>query len=97
MQHEAHRVGIDDLDFLDLLVEFRPLRALEAELYVLGGERVAVMEFQVFAQLEFVREVIRALRPGFREARRHGIAGHRFHQRVMQPIGEPERMKGNLG
>src|SRR6516225_4771321 len=53
--------------------------------------------FEPLAQLEFEGEMMRALCPGFREARRHGFAGHRFHKRVMQPIREPERQPKPLG
>ena len=48
-----------------------PLARSKLNFDVLGGERVAVVEFQAFAQVEFVDELVRALGPGFREARRH--------------------------
>ena len=67
------------------------LRALEAELHVLGGERVAVVELQPLAQLELVGLLIRAHRPGFGEARRQVVARHRLHQRVVQRVQHPER------
>ena len=54
VQYEPHRMRIDDDDLLDLLLELHALGALEAELHVVGGERVAVMEFDALAQLEFV-------------------------------------------
>ena len=63
MQYKAHRVGIDGDDFLDLFVQFGALRAREAEDDVIGGERVAMMEFETAAQLKFIAELIRALAP----------------------------------
>ena len=93
MQHELHLVRVDDHDLLHLFLELRPLRALEAELHVLGGERVAVVEFHALAQGEFVDEPILAHRPGFREAVRHEVSGHRLYQRVVQRVQHPERCK----
>ena len=61
VQNKAHRVRIDRDDLLHLLVQFGALRAPEAEDHVIGGERVAVMEFEALAQLEFVAELVRAL------------------------------------
>ena len=45
---EAHLVRVDDLDRLDVLFQVcgaRAFVALEAELHVLGRERIAVVEF----------------------------------------------------
>ena len=61
MQHEPHLVRVDDHDLLHLLVQLRPFRALEAEHHVLGGERVAVVEFHALAQGEFVVALVLAL------------------------------------
>ena len=83
-QLEAHAVRIDDHDVPHLVVEhLRPLGALEAELHVLGGEGVTVVELEALAQLELVDQLIRAHRPRLGEARRHQIAGHRFDERVV--------------
>ena len=52
-QMKAHDAGIDDLDLLDVILQVLcagALVALEAELDVLGGQRVAVVEFQVRPQ-----------------------------------------------
>ena len=97
LQDELHRVRIDDLDLLHLFADQRRLRALEAEFHVLGGERVAVMELDALAQLEFVGELVRALGPRFRQARRHRVARHRLHQRVVQRVQDPERGQHALG
>ena len=90
VEDEPHRVRIDDDDLLDLLLELRPLGALEAEFDVLGGERVAVVEFHSLAQLEFITELVRAFAPGFGQAWRHVLSRHRLHERVVQRILHPE-------
>ena len=94
VQVEAHDARIDDLDLLDVFVQ--DLRggavvALEAELDVLGGQRVAVVEFQVRAQLEFIDQAVLALAPGFGEARTHLLSGIGTHQRVMDRVQHAER------
>ena len=49
------------------------------------------MELEALAQLEFVDPLVRALRPRLGEARRHEVARHRLHQRVVQGVQDPER------
>ena len=63
LQDELHRVRIDDFDFFHLFTDQRRLGALEAELDVFRGERVAVVELDALAQLEFVGELVRAFGP----------------------------------
>jgi hypothetical protein len=66
VQVEADVVGIDDLHGLDLLLQLPgacPLVALEAELDVFGGKRIAVMKFHALSQLEVVRPAVLALAP----------------------------------
>ena len=92
VQLEAHAVRIDDRDLPHLVVQdLRSLGAMEAELHVLGGERIAVVELEPLTQLELVDALIRAHRPGFGQARRHEIAGHGFHERVVDRVEDPER------
>ena len=67
------------------------LRALEAELHVLGGEGVAVVKPEALAQFELVDPRIRAHGPGLGQARAHEVAGHRLHERVVQGVEDPER------
>ena len=89
---EAHARRADDLDVAHPVLEhLAHLGPLEAELHVLRGERIAVVELQTFAQLEIVRLLIRAHRPRLGKARRHEIAGHRFHERVVHGVEHPER------
>src|SRR5207245_1475881 len=64
VQSETHRVRIDRDDLPHLLMQLYTLRAREAEDHVIGGERVAVMEFYAFAQLELITQLVRALGPG---------------------------------
>ncbi|MBM3220773.1 MAG: hypothetical protein FJZ38_19220, partial [Candidatus Rokubacteria bacterium] len=78
---------IDDGDVADLLVqELRALRALEAELDVLRGERVAVVEADALAELELVDELIRRERPRLGEARHAEVPGHRFDDGVVDGV-----------
>ena len=94
---ETHPVGIDDLHLADSLVEDLGFIAQEAEFHILGGEWVAIMELQPLAQLEFIDQVIGALRPGLRQAGGHRVVGHRSDQRVMQGIAEPEGGEADHG
>ncbi len=91
VEDKPHRMRIDDNDLLHLLLELRPLGTLEAELNVLRCERVTVVEFDALPQLELVGELVRALGPGFRKARRHAVPRHRLHQSVVQRVLHPER------
>src|SRR5262249_22657766 len=91
---EAHQVGIDHLDLRDLLPEERSALAtvaFEAEFDILGSERIAVVEGDALTQLELVCQTILTLAPGFGQAGRHGVAGHRLDQRIVQGIEKQER------
>ena len=91
VEREADTVAADDADVLDLLVQQLALRALEAELHVVAGERIAIVKRQSLAQLELVRALIRRDRPGLGEARSLQVSGQRLDQRVVQRIEDPER------
>ena len=91
MQDEPHLVRVDDDDLFDLVLQLRSLGALETEHDVLGRERVAVVEFQPFAQGKFIFQLVLALGPGFGEAGCHAASRHRLHQRVVQRDQHPER------
>jgi hypothetical protein len=65
VQVESDPVRIHDDDLADLVVEdLRSLGAVEAELHVLGGERIAVVETQSLPQLELVDAPVGAHGPG---------------------------------
>src|SRR5881296_557267 len=88
---EPDAVRIDDRDLADLLLEDPgALRAMKAELHVLGRERISVVELDTLAQLELVGFLIRADRPGLRQARRHEIARHGFDERIVDRVEDPE-------
>jgi hypothetical protein len=70
--------------------------AQEAELHVLGGEGVSVVELQPLAQLEVIDPSVRAEGPRLREARRSRVAGHGLDERVMERIADPERLRPAL-
>ena len=98
VEMEAHARGADHLDLPHpVLEDLADLGPLEAELHVVGGEGVAVVELQALAQLELVDTLIRAHRPRLRQARRHEIARHRLHQRVVQGVEHPERREEARG
>ena len=89
---EPHFVGIDDLDLAHLLLEDPgALGAQEAELHVLGGEEVSVVELEALPQLELVGLLVGTERPRLGQARRHDAAGHRLDQRVVERVLDPER------
>src|SRR5438093_4966186 len=95
---EADGQGIDDLDLLDARLQRLgpgPLVALEAELHVLGGDRVAVVELEPAAELELVDPPVRAFLPRLRQARAHLLPRQRAKQRIVDRIEQPER--GDLG
>ena len=100
VQDEAHpgRSHHDDLAHF-LVQDLRALGAVEAELHVLGGEGVAVVELQPLAQLELVGLLVRADGPRLGQAGGHEIARHRLDQRVVQRVQDPERceLPGDLG
>src|SRR6516162_9699474 len=63
----------------------------EAELNVLSGEHVTVVELEALAELELVDRLVRAQRPELGKARGQVVPRHRFDQRVVQGIEHPER------
>jgi hypothetical protein len=64
VEHEAHPVRIDHGDLAHLLLEDAgALDPVEAELHVLGGKRITVVELEPFAQLELVDALIGAHGP----------------------------------
>src|SRR2546422_307418 len=65
--------------------------ALEAELDVLRGHGVTVVELEAAAELELVREPIRTFRPRLRQARAHFLTGQRPHERVVERVQHAER------
>jgi hypothetical protein len=80
---------IDHVDARDLVLEQlrrRAAIALEGELHVLGGERIAVVKDDALAQDELVAEPVLRHGPRLGERRRHAIAGHGLHQRVVQGV-----------
>ena len=64
--------------------------ALEREFHVLGGDRLAIVEFDALAQHEFVAEPVLRGRPRLGEARRLRLARHRLHHRVVQRVEHHE-------
>ena len=94
MEHKPDVVRIDDLDGLDLLLQFRgprPFVALKTILDVFGGKGVAVVECDALPQLEIVGQPVLALAPAGREAGRHPPVGHGFHQCIV------ERVEAHIG
>ena len=89
LELEAHPVRIDDLDRGHLVLQ--ELRggaavALEAELHVLRGERIAVVEHDALAQDELVAESVLGHGPRLGERRGHGVARHGLHHGVVQRV-----------
>jgi hypothetical protein len=87
VEHKPDVVRMDDLDGLDLLLEFRragPFIALKAELDVFGRKGITIVERHTLPQLEIVGQAIRAFVPLGREAGRHVPVRHGFDQRIMQ-------------
>ena len=73
MEHKPNVVRMDDLDGLDLLLQFRrpgPFVALKAKLDVCSGKGIAIVELHALPQLEIVGQPIRAFVPLRREAGR---------------------------
>jgi len=94
LEMKAHHPGIDDLHSRDAVVQDlggRALVALEAELHVVRGQWIAVVEFQSWPQLELVIEAVLTLLPGFCEARAHLVPGVRTHERVVERVEHAER------
>ena len=93
IQPEAHGERIDDLDRAHASLELLgagAFVALEAELHVLGGEGIAVVELEPAAQLELVHEPVRALRPRFGKARAHLLVRERARERVVDRVERAE-------
>jgi hypothetical protein len=91
---EPHDARIDDLHLLDVLVQ--GLRggavvALKAEGDILGGQLIAVVEFEVRAELEFIGQAVLALGPCFGEARPHLLSRIGPHQHIVDRIHHAER------
>src|SRR6266852_4774360 len=90
---ETHRQGIDDLDLLDPRLEFPEAGAavpLETELHVLRGDRIAVVELELAAQLELVHPSVPAPLPRLREAVPHLLPGQRADHSPVDAIGKCE-------
>src|SRR5262245_59765595 len=90
---ETHRERIDDVDLADARLELlgaRPLVALEAELHVLAGDGIAVVELEPPAELELVGEPVRALRPRLRQAVAHLLVRHRAHESIVDRVDRAE-------
>ena len=89
LQPEPDPERIDDLDRGDFLLEQlgrRTLVALERELHVLGGERIAILEHDALAHDELVAEAVLGDGPGFGQRGRHGVARHGLHHRVVHGV-----------
>jgi hypothetical protein len=89
---KPNQVGADDLYFTDFVVQdLRTLGTVEAELHILGGEGIAVMEGQPLTQVKFVHPLIGAHRPGLSQAGGHEIARHGLDDGIVQSIEHPKR------
>src|SRR5437899_2150829 len=80
LEPEADPLSVDHLDRGDAGLEggrCSPAVSLERELHILGGHRLAVVEFDALAQHELLHETVTRYGPRFGEARRHGLARHR--------------------
>src|SRR5205085_4018955 len=85
---------IDDLDLFDMLLQrlgAGAVVAFEAELDVLGRDRVAIVESESLTQTELVGLAILALLPGFGEARTHLLPGIGADERVVNRVEHAER------
>src|SRR5207245_10519160 len=60
--------------------------ALEAELHILGRGGITVVELEPAAQLELVREAVRALAPRLGQTRAHLLVRLRAYERVVHPV-----------
>ncbi len=89
LQPKAHAVGVDDVHAGDPVLQQLgrgAAVALERELHVLRGERVAVVEHHALSQHELVAEPIPGHRPRLGERRRHAVARHGLHHRVVDGV-----------
>ena len=89
LQHDAHASRVRGLDLLDAILEQlgrRALVALERELHVVGGDRLAVVEVGVLPQHEVVHEPVARHRPGLGEARSRHRARHGLHHCVVEGV-----------
>jgi hypothetical protein len=91
-EHDASGVGhLDRGDpVLHQLVR-RAAVALERELHILGGQRVAIVKFDPFAQHELVALAVLRGDDRLGQARGEALPRHRFDHRVMQRIKHHER------
>jgi len=99
LETEAHAVWVRDLDRCHSVLHRLRRRAavpLEGKLHVVGGDGVAVVELRALAEHELIDKAVFGQAPRLGEARRHGFAGHRLHQRVVQRVEHHERC-GNAG
>jgi hypothetical protein len=93
LEAKTDPLGIDHVDAGDPRLEgagARPPIALERELHVLGRHRITVVEARSLAQDELVHEAIGRDGPRLGQAGSHGVARHRFHERVVHRIEEQE-------
>ena len=93
LQVKPHHARIDDLDLFDVLLQrlgAGAVVALEAELDVLGRDRVAIVESESLTQTELVGLAVLALLPGFGEARTHLLPGIRADERVVNRVEHAE-------
>ena len=93
LEADADAPGVGSLHRRDALLERlggRATVALEGELDVLGGDRLAVVELHSLAEDELVDETVRGHRPRLGQARRDGIARHRLEHRVVQGVDHHE-------
>jgi hypothetical protein len=67
------------------------VRALKAELHIVGRERIAVVKLQPFAQLELEHAQVGTGRSRLGQARALQISGQRLHQRIVERVEDPER------
>ena len=97
LEPEAHAARVRHLDRGDPVLHRLRRRApiaLEGELHVVGGDGLAVVELRALAQHELVDEAVLGQAPRLGQARRHGVAGHRLHHRVVQRVEHHVRRAG---
>ena len=100
LQVKPDAARIDDLHVPHAILEQLgggALVALERELDVVRGHRVAVVELRVLAQDELVDEAVLRGRPGLGQARGVLPARHRLHERVVHGVEHHERVDERLG
>ncbi len=98
LEHDALRIG--RFHRRHALLQQRVRRAtiaLERELHVIGGDRIAVVELRTLAQDELVAQPVLAGRPGLRQRRRRIALRHRLRHRVVQRVQHHERRDDACG